>query len=144
MNGRGPFAERDPWPADPFPRIAGGFLALAAPIHDVIQSGGSVLGASRDQVARDVPTDIDSSFAATVDVARNRHSNEVASGTQSQADRLIDRSYGADARAGQSLRYLPGPETDITQGYIDAPYPDPRDPDTRSPYRPRPPHFQED
>lgn len=131
----GPF-KRDAMPFGPRVSHDGLFAALVEPVANVLRGSEPVLKPAQDTVGRDVPDNIDATYATTVGDAEYQHAIQVSAGPLSEAAVLHDAGDGVDAHHAYAQPFLPSPDTPVQTGFVEPP-PEarPGDPDDQSAYR---------
>src|SRR5205814_5726115 len=121
----GPGAARGPLPLGPRVSRAGLFESLADLIAPTLTSADEGLRANSDSTGRDVPLDVNGTYAATAGVAEERNAMQSGAQDVTTAPTLIDTGTGADTYREAALPYLPQPDTPIDVPFQDPPAPPP-------------------
>jgi hypothetical protein len=119
----GPGAFRGPLPLGPRVATPHLFEQLADDLVPTLAGADAGLGAHSETVGRDVPADIESTYATTAGVAEERNATQSGAQDVTTAPALIDTGTGAETYREAALPYLPQPSTPITVDFTDPPPP---------------------
>lgn len=121
----GPFWQRDEMPFGPRVLTDGLFAQLLEPLVSVLRGSDTPLGAARDQVGRDVPTDLELVYLTTVGAAERELEAQEGAGDDQTAPALVDAGEGSEVYRQSVLGYLPQPDIPIEVDFTDPPEPPP-------------------
>lgn len=114
---------REEMPFGPPVATDGLFEGLADELTGVLADSDGALASTSAAVGDDVPQDIDAHYARTAGVAEEVTDDEIAAGSQSQADPLLTSGGAVDQLRGGVVGYLPQPDAPIDGNFIDPPDP---------------------